>query len=659
MDNYLRINLDDLEFEELTYELVLRGIPVTGSIDAQKRELRARMRSEVKNNTKIESFRTVSEEYEIVPEMLEQMEINLNLRSEPAYESRLYHYLERVARAKETDDVDRGNKVILLEVICEMLRIYFRRDISLNEESFEDSLELGAVGGQSSSDSVRSVEPQGANHPDRETGTRPKSNRNLTGNPESQLNRNPIMSKFQNMITQQTKRPQNVSLPPQDPNLNREYVHISEIDSYVAACVQQKLNEQMRQHGLGNPGVEYLTRRLKTVGIQDRNNREISESVAERQFRSVIPNNLEMPESVKKNFLQQVTFNPVGNVRQTNRQMANPYRLNDETFHQFQQLPRSTDYGYQPNSGSPMNPPSNSPLRNLNRSFNLNNDSIHTRRQPYQTCNIVEKWPKFYGDSSSVPLVSFLRNIDILCRSYGIDKNELIKHAHLLFSGDASIWYTTYVDKFLDWDSLVYYLTLRYDNPNRDRFIKEEMRNRKQKQNELFSAFLTDIESLAQRLINKMSEAEKFDIIVDNMKMSYKRRLALHQIASIEDLANMCYKFDALEGSLYTPRNRPLEVHNIEEAYDSDSEYEEINALQKTRFGKMQSSTETKNKLENLEGPTEVFCWNCRNNGHFWKDCSQQKTIFCHVCGMMGKTTSTCPKQHPPFNTSARGSKNL
>lgn len=67
---------------------------------------------------------------------------------------------------------------------------------------------------------------------------------------------------------------------------------------------------------------------------------------------------------------------------------------------------------------------------------------------------------------------------------------------------------------------------MRYDNPNRDRFVKEEMRNRKQRPNELFSAFLTDIETLSQRLMRKMSEDEKFDITFENMKISYKRRLA-------------------------------------------------------------------------------------------------------------------------------------
>lgn len=107
------------------------------------------------------------------------------------------------------------------------------------------------------------------------------------------------------------------------------------------------------------------------------------------------------------------------------------------------------------------------------------------------------------------------------------------------------MWYTTYEEKFDTWETLEIYLKMRYDNPNRDRIIREELRNRRQRPNELFSAFLTDVETLAQRMIHKMSEREKFDLIIENMKMSYKRRLALEPIYSIAHLAQLCFKFDA------------------------------------------------------------------------------------------------------------------
>lgn len=633
MDNFLRINLDDLEFEELTYELVLRGIPVTDTIENQKRELRARMRNEIKNYVRVASFRTVTDEYKIVPAKLNELENKLNEKREPAYESRLYHYLERVARAHETNEGDRDSKKALLDIICEMIKIYFNREIRINEDSFEEVEMLGAVGGKNTTTSVENQEAvtnntekvpgEPINVFSHGTGTIPKNTRN------SMENRNPITSKLMNNFT----RSQQVSLTDsQSPNTNpSEFIHVSQIEDYISHCVNEILKVKIGQERLGNTTSNNSPQRVTNPGILNPPiNRFPQPSMPQTSnqignySRSVIPNNLQMPESVRRN-------------------MASPIRFSIDN----RPLPSTRPV----ESGSNENYP-----RISNRLEDMLN---YPRRQPHQTCNIVEKWPKFLGDSNPVPLVAFLRNVDILCRSYGIEKNELIRHAHLLFGGDASVWYTTYVDKFEDWEALVYYLTLRYDNPNRDRFIKEEMRNRKQKPTELFSAFLTDIESLAQRLIHKISEREKFEIVIDNMKMSYKRRLALHELNSIEELANMCYRFDALENSLYTARNKPYEVHNLDEEYDQDSDAEELNVIQKYRSGKLQASSENKTRNEKAETPTETLCWNCRDYGHFWKDCSNQKSIFCHVCGMVGKTTSTCPKNHPPFKLASENQKNL
>lgn len=630
MEDYLRIDLDHLEYEELTYELVLRGIPVSESIENQKRELRARMRNEGKNSVRVSSFRSVSDEYKVVPAKLEEIEINLNKKIEKKFESRLYHYLERVARANESDEVDRGNKFILLGLICEMIKTYFNRDISFNEEGFDDLDELGAVGGKNRTSSLTNPEvtEEATNNPARVTGTIPKDSRNITET------NNPLTTKFQNKIAQSKNPARQSTMPIQNSNSNPSgYIHISQIEDYIMHCVTEMMKENTLKESLGNPTIDDLAQRLFNSGLQEPPAdkrlqfpiRQTTDQIP-NQTRSVIPNNLQMPESVRRNVAPQIRLN------------INRSQLGDRP-----EVRRET--------GSNINPLQ----QNQNRFSNLFNERNYSRRQPHQTCNIVEKWPKFLGDSNPVPLVAFLRNIDILCRSYGIEKNELIRHAHLLFGGDASIWYTTYVDKFADWEALVYYLTLRYDNPNRDRFIKEEMRNRKQKPNELFSAFLTDIEALAQRLIHKMSEEEKFEIIIDNMKMSYKRRLALHELGSIEELANMCYRFDALENSLYTARNKPYEVHNLDDEYEQETESEEINILQKSRSGKVQDNTDRNDKVET---PGETLCWNCRDYGHFWKDCTKQKSIFCHVCGIVGKTTSTCPKNHPPFKPRSENSKN-
>lgn len=284
------------------------------------------------------------------------------------------------------------------------------------------------------------------------------------------------------------------------------------------------------------------------------------------------------------------------------------------------------------------------------------------RRLPHQTCNMIEKWPKFSGDSSSVPVIDFLNQIDVRCRSYRVSKEELKTHAHLLFKDDAYTWYTAYERKFDSWDTLLYYLRLRYDNPNRDRFTKEEMRARKQRPNELFSAFMTDIELMSQRLRRPMSEAEIFEIVVENMKMSYKRRLALHTVVSLEHLAQLCYMFDTLEGQLYNPqaKNKNPLVNEVlldeeglllEEEFETDGEVDAINAAggRANRFRQSGSDPAENGK---------ATCWNCRKVGHTWRECDQPKSVFCHICGHQDTTAFRCPQRHNIRAVPAAKSKN-
>lgn len=231
-----------------------------------------------------------------------------------------------------------------------------------------------------------------------------------------------------------------------------------------------------------------------------------------------------------------------------------------------------------------------------------------------------------------------------------------------MFKDDAYTWYTAYERKFDSWDTLLYYLRLRYDNPNRDRFTKEEMRARKQRPNELFSAFMTDIELMSQRLRRPMSEAEIFEIVVENMKMSYKRRLALHTVVSLEHLAQLCYMFDTLEGQLYNPqaKNKNPLVNEVllddeglllEEEFGTDGEVDAINAAggRTNRFRQSGSDPAENGK---------ATCWNCRKVGHTWRECDQPKSVFCHICGHQDTTAFRCPQRHNIRAVPAAKSKN-
>ncbi|XP_062715241.1 uncharacterized protein LOC134291483 [Aedes albopictus] len=418
---------------------------------------------------------------------------------------------------------------------------------------------------------------------------------------------------------------------PNETRMNdNEYVHKSEIEGYIRNYLNQIYRRAPSGPAVNSPIIPSLLDQFANLQVHERNASQMQET------------NLLPP----MNRVSSLSLDPPLQLTRGRPELQEPVRVQIPMINE-----RMPNMSTRPVSRAPLvdetfqNPRSFSPSANPNNPYRT--------RLPHQTCNIIEKWPKFSGDSNPVPVVDFLRQLEILSRSYQITNRELRMHAHLLFKDDAYVWFTAYDSKMDTWETLLTYLKMRYDNPNRDRYIKEEMRNRKQRPNELFSAYLTDLEAMSQRMIRKMSDEEKFDIIVENMKLSYKRRLALEPVYSIEHLAQLCYKFDALEGNLYNPRtpSKPNLLNQLDfedEMPDDSTECEEADllAIQRSKNWKPVGKSQLTVK-ETAEQAAEMsLCWNCRKNGHLWRDCEQRKQIFCHICGNAETTAYQCPQKH-------------
>lgn len=430
------------------------------------------------------------------------------------------------------------------------------------------------------------------------------------------------------------------------------YVHVSEIQNYIHSYVRQLLGNQIDRPNIQESEVNRLAHQIGEVEINGPGISHISRAQVE-EYPAMPPSSRLSPP---------LRLNQSNNLSDQSRNRTDQGLEN--TPHAFREVLRNS----WPSFYIPVEPASsnsnrqrddrvprpNYPANDMSNLALLDGGAagqFRRGRLPHQTCSILEKWPKFAGDTHPVPVIDFLRQIDLLSRSYQITKEELRTHAHLLFKDDAYVWYTAYEPKLDSWDTLLYYLKMRYDNPNRDRFIKEDLRNRKQRPNELFSAFLTDIETLSQRLMRKLSDEEKFDLVTENMKMSYKRRLALEKITSLEHLAQLCYRFDALEGNLYHSRSisKPPIVNEIdsEEAdiffVEEEGEDLEVAAFQ-VRKGSQRDQISRKPFDSNDR--TKPMCWNCRKSGHVWRECDQKKAVFCHICGHPETTAFRCPQQH-------------
>ncbi|XP_062701277.1 uncharacterized protein LOC134285137 [Aedes albopictus] len=761
---YYRINANELEEDELNYELSLRGHPTDGQLNTRQRTLRNLLRENEQYFVNVMQVcsQTISNDFALIPHRLREIEQKLRNGPAPECLSRLVHYHKRVRRYVSVSVMEHENKIELLELISNLANRYYRVDLNFlagyvpvnrltgTSNSAYQSWTDAAVGNQSTHTQGHLANETQINETTvPEEGSQPVDMNNLVNpfarsepvvsvipdkNPdlidfdprvELAMPTNPgavasgpvvrspeIFDQPRSSAVDPESRIWRPSAPPKpnsglwndanaaqpsfadnpandvqtarsapDQQVNSSnYVHISQIENYVQTCVSRVLSQlqqpQGRMLGQNDAVMGNLAQQLTNVNLQ---NHSTAYGSAERS--ALILNQPAPPLQLNSNGMSCPPAYRVRGDRIIERSVGPDARVSTPRLQP--EVPLDSQFSpvvasnYPPRQERPagINPMNmNCAQPHVSGSGGVFRTPRHDagpqssfgsglpiRRLPHQQCNIIEKWPKFTGESNSVPVIDFLKQIEMLCRSYGIEKEDLRIHAHLLFRDDAYVWYTTYEERFNTWDTLVFYLKMRYDNPNRDRLLREEMRNRKQRPNERFSAFLTEMETLAKRMMKPMTESEKYDIIIENMKVSYKRRLALEPIHSLEHLAQLCYKFDALESTLYSPKGpvRPGTVNQLgveeEEVVllEEEPEFEEVLALraktnrpvpgQKTNLNR----TMAEKPREGLESiPSSVLCWNCRRTGHLWRDCDKRKTIFCHVCGQADTTAFRCPNQH-------------
>lgn len=69
----------------------------------------------------------------------------------------------------------------------------------------------------------------------------------------------------------------------------------------------------------------------------------------------------------------------------------------------------------------------------------------------------------------------------------------------------------------------------------------------------------------------------------------------------------------------------------------------------KTSNYKNQEQSNTTGSTQNTEN-TQVLCWNCRQVGHPWINCTSTKRIFCYRCGKLNMTIRNCSDCYAKFS---------
>ncbi|KAI5634748.1 retrotransposon gag protein domain-containing protein [Phthorimaea operculella] len=141
-------------------------------------------------------------------------------------------------------------------------------------------------------------------------------------------------------------------------------------------------------------------------------------------------------------------------------------------------------------------------------------------------------------DGSSCVLV-FLERVE-LRRSRSISAESLFRSAVELFTDNALLWYRGICDSVTCWEELKKELMNEYLSPDYNWRLLNEIQNRTQGQSESFSVYFAIMQNYFKRLLEPLSESQKLQILMRNIRPEYTEHLSLIAIGSLNDLRDKC-----------------------------------------------------------------------------------------------------------------------
>lgn len=317
--------------------------------------------------------------------------------------------------------------------------------------------------------------------------------------------------------------------------------------------------------------------------------------------------------------------------------------------------------------------------RRQNVSENHSRNSSHGSNSEQRKHSLpVHKWPfKFTGDKKEhqlerKDLTAFFKKVNIFSRSENISLDEVHQRIIHLLDGPALAWYSTYGDRFRNWEEIKSGLKSHFET-NLTKFQKSQMLGRRtQRANESCMDYISAMCQLFEEL-DMNDEVEKVAIIQNGLRenfrwishaQSWPTVAALdHQLRQIE-LSNDLRRFTPVHS--HTFASEVKEVDSTEQTderplidfEDSETAPLECMAVGNPRYKNLQRKSDDASKVETKseakskrdddlkQRMTNWTCFNCGDRGHGFTYCRKPiNRVFCFKCGQEGVFAPDCKCQ--------------
>lgn len=277
----------------------------------------------------------------------------------------------------------------------------------------------------------------------------------------------------------------------------------------------------------------------------------------------------------------------------------------------------------------------------------------------------IHKWNIYFSGESKresktdLTLNEFLYTIQVQCEVQNISDDELLSQIHWLLKGSAKTWYYACYRSFHSYENFVEKIRRRFLSHDHVFESWTELCNRVQSKDESALAFLSKMVVLFQALPMAIDEETQISIIRRGLRPEIGNIIAPWHINSILDLEEKLSRLQPMKTYEKKPTRfffkkdkaniRQVEAVQNEESVSEDElelNEEEINAIRRMREDKLWTkSTKKREKTkssEEVEKRNDIECFNCREKGHIFKDCSKPRKIFCYRCGKPDVISKNC-----------------
>lgn len=302
---------------------------------------------------------------------------------------------------------------------------------------------------------------------------------------------------------------------------------------------------------------------------------------------------------------------------------------------------------------------------------------------------------KFTGNTC---VRSFILKVEEYVLSRGISYDKILALGFEIFEGDALHWYRYNKHKIQSWSDLRQLLMKDFTASDHDYRLAADIHSRTQGVHENITIYLAIMHGMFSGLSKPLSESEKLDILIHNIRPCYAGVLAASpNIDSIETLQAVCRNYEDIQSRFSHFHEPPKETSSTfasQFVYKGPSSsngysYKTNNQQFKNNYtnqkyntyqGNTQQSknTFTNSKYMNDSGSlndsrnsnaggynrnktipiaavskssgTPQFCPRCRSDTHSLANCTQERFLVCFKCGKKDVRFPECPDCNPVGN---------